>query len=199
MDFTAKLTELFVQVEPHFLKARIEDYRRMAETQHKVWTENMVGPIPEGWREVAAKLRVPAYTKCNQPSYASYWDYMVKHVAAGHFEINYDKAEKDARFEVAQAKVGFVKKNSSKLANATKLRTGKPKVDGSLAYVGGIVTGRLAVVYGAGDKFDLAMSIKWNYRNGRSYHQFPAIFQNVLIGGKRPATRISENWMGENF
>lgn len=79
------------------------------------------------------------------------------------------------------------------------MKLGKPTVLGAIAYQGGVVTGTLNVYYTGKLRFDLYMSIKTNYRHGRAYYQFPAIFREVLIAGQKPTSRISEKWLSENF
>ncbi len=92
-------------------------------------------------------------------------------------------------------------KNSRKLATATQLKKKKPTLNGALCWnqwPRATVTGLLTVDYGD-SQFNLHMSIKINYRDGRPYHQFPAIFAHVLIKGVAPKARMSEKWLSENF
>ncbi len=196
--FIKKLTDLFEQVEPIFLEATLQRYRRNAEMYHQAWLNRMAGPKPENPRAEHDSMRVPQYTTTTGGSYAPYWDFMVRDIAAGKFIINYAHAERDAREEVASAKAGFVTKNSRKLNTATQLKRKSPSLNGCLSYNGGIVTGTLLVEYGK-SHFILAMSIKLNYRNGQPYYQFPAIFQHVMINGVAPKARMSEAWLSENF
>lgn len=200
--YTKKLTQLFEQVEPLFRSETIDRYRRHADLTHRAWLERMAGPKPEHARMASDASRLPEYTKSTKGSWNPNWETMVRDIAEGMFVIDYAQAEQDANRAVSGAKENFIAKQAAKLTNATKLRTGTPKLDGLLR-CNGVVTGHLSVKYNKNDHFILTMNMITNHRYERGYtsfYQFPARFTDVHIGGeKKTGVKISEKWMGENF
>lgn len=198
----AKLTGLFVQVEPLFRADTIARYKIQAESQFKGWVTMLEGEKPKETRTMFGSiLSPPDYVKNTKGSYSIAWDMLVASHKRGEWSCDLVKAERDANASVDYAKEHFITKQTKKIANATKLRTDRPTIDGMLRY-NVLIEGTLTFKYPNNDCFALTMSMIVNHRYSRGYksfYQFPARFGNVYIAGKRADGRISEKWMSENF
>jgi len=197
-DFADKLLAMFEEVEPDFRAALIKQYREIADRQLEVWLKSLEGPEPTG--RFAWEQRRPPEFVTHDEALAPIWSNYQKFRSV--FRADYKKAERTANTSVDNAKLHFISKQSKKLANATKLAKGKPKLTGHLALRVMVVTGSLLVEYKR-SKFTLTMSMIVNYRHQRgfkSFYQFPARFANVEIDGiPQIGTRVSEAWMEKNF
>lgn len=197
--FEAKLTGLFASVEPKFQEATVNRYLSIARGNYKSYMDMLSGPKPE---------RIN-YRALDAPQYVSWkggmscdWDGRVRAAQAGLFYCDEKRATDDAMMSVRRAREHFIFKHSKKLANATKLRTDRPTISGTLRF-NVSVQGVLVVSYANGDKFDIVMSMIVNSRSSMrgytSFYQFPARFSNVQLGGQTVKSRVSEQWMSENF
>jgi hypothetical protein len=213
-QFAAKLTDMFEAVEIAFREAAVARYREQAENAHSVWVKRLEGPEPKAeelaklgrgyWRSTLGDLMaVPKYTKRTKPNdYVNTysWEPLRKAIGEGHFAIDFSQAKADAHREVDAVKRHFVTKQTKKLTNATKLRKGVAKLEGTLVY-NVVIIGQLVVTFANGDSFTLEMSITYNRSKlGKPFWQYPARFANVILNGKCPKSGvISEAWMGANF
>ncbi len=197
----AKLGGLFMQVEPQFRADTIERYKATAEGQFDAWVKLLAGEEPPRDRWYHDTTRCPQYVGHTGGSYSPTWSMLVAAQSRNEWYCNFKRAEKDANDSVDYAKEHFITKQTKKITNATKLRTDRPTISGTLRYRV-LIEGTLTFTYPNGDRFNVVMSMIVNHRYERGYtsfYQFPARFTDVHLDGKPTTARMSEKWMSENF
>lgn len=215
-QFQKKLTRMFEQVEAQFRAETVERYERHAGLQVSAWMLRLGTDEPmwtpeshKSEREFnwdkADSIKPPQYAKRvkdidTSVDYRITWEQMRDRINAGVYDVDLKQAAKDANDSVDAAKANFIAKQSKKLENATVLRTDFRSMKGSLK-CNGVVTGYLHVFFKNGDKFSIHMNMIVNYRYSRGYtsfHQFPARFYDVVLGGE-PVKKVSEQWLKDNY
>lgn len=196
----AKLTGLFVKVEPKFRSDTIARYVDVANTNFALWIATLTGPEPPRDQHYHDAVRCPDYVTWDG-GIGSSWQAKVEASKRGEFRADVAKATRDANASVDNAKLHFISKHTKKITNATTHRTDRPTIAGTLRYRV-VVQGTLTFTYKNGDSFEVVMSMIVNHRYTRGYtsfYQFPARFTNVKLAGEVVTARMSERWMAENF
>lgn len=226
-SWTVRLDTLLKEIDQSWLESLIKEYREGAERdlQRMVrFLETSWEDLPKNrYGEVQDPLIPGAqgfYARIKKPLQDGGWKYRLdnrdrarnleKHSTSSwfvdeerpatieDFEVDYERAEEDARRFWREARNRYIWKNAEKLSQATE-GLQEPQIECSIRLTrAGLVEGWLYLTFPNGDVLRTKTSLKWNRSvNWIYFAQYPTLFWLEYKGYKE--SRKSVEWLAKNF
>lgn len=194
------LDEAFARVGPQLLQQLIEEFRSFAASNHRAYlrllAENEKEPARSWNRREYRRQQIMKHsvsTKPLQEFLRIAWEPTWKDQRAhpDKVVVNYDEADRNAKFSYEQAKLSFITKNLSKVREVLGPRTAETRDDVVGAKVsferrGGVFTGGIRVELREGDFFEGDLTLKYVVRTNPQYtpyYQYPLNWTAARVGG----------------